>query len=278
MQRQIGARLDQGRFGMSSEIVAAWVSAITSVVALLFLILDYLEKRKARNQAGDSAMSEGALNGRLNSNRRLAILAILVVLSWAAAGFTYWHNRHGASLAGGVVYTLVGAVNLDGKMVTTIDVFAGIGNLGDSPTAALAYKVSVKKDGNVYQGTVMAVPKTATSYPLFPDKVGNIGVTFHDDDALYTKTATAIQPGNIVYGVLMVTFPTVSDYSVFTGGFELIINFSDVHSNTYTIDANIAHLTTDQKVPLMAMPGTHIEFAPVPAPPAAPAKPAPRPH
>jgi hypothetical protein len=121
----------------------------------------------------------------------------------------------------------------------------------------------------------MVVPKTNTVYPLDPNKVGNQVISFHDDDALYNKTANAIQPGNIVYGVLMVSFPKIADYTALTGPIEIIITFNDVYSNTYTIDQRPT-IVTDRKVPLMGLPGTHIEFPPDSAPP--PVAPLPLPH
>jgi hypothetical protein len=262
---------------MSFGDIPGWLNVVIGAIALYFLIRTYLREVRPQKPAPlePSAMPHEPW---LTPRRQFTLWLILVLLACGSAILTFWQNRSGARLGGGIVYTLLGEANLDGKMTPVLYIFAGVGNVGTIPSVAYNYRVSVKKDGNTYQGTVLAIPKINTVYPAFPDKLGNTSVSFHDDDALYNKTATiAIQPGNIIYGVLMVSFPNVADYTVLTGGLEIIITFNDLYSHMYTIDQR-AGIVTDRKTPLMQLPGMHIEFPPTIAPPLMAPLPTPRPN
>ena len=107
-------------------------------------------------------------------------------------------------------------------MTPTVYIFAGIANLGTVQSVVTNYKVIVKKDGNTYQGTVLAAPKTTTIYPLHPEIMGSQSFELHEEDSLYNKTISPIQPGNITYGYLMAAFKTVSDYTALSGALEII--------------------------------------------------------
>jgi hypothetical protein len=142
-------------------------------------------------------------------------------------------------------------------MTPTVYIFAGIANTGTIQTAVTGYKISAKKDGNTYQGTIMAAPKVTTIYPVNPEIMGSQSFELHDDDSLSNKTIAAIQPGNVTYGYLMVTFKTVADYTVLSGGLEIIMTFNDVFRNQYTIDQT-THIVTNEKIPFLQFPGTHM--------------------
>src|SRR5258708_21149632 len=258
--------------------IPGWLSVIIGIVGLYFLVQTYRKEVRPQNAVATepSAMPREPW---LTPRRQFALWLILVLLAWASAGSTFWLNRSasGPKLIGGIVYALLVGVNIEGKMTVTLYIFGGVGNLGTAPSGAFNYKVSVKKNGNTYVGTTLVLAKTNSVFPLDPDKQGNQGISFHDDEGLYNKTVTAIQPGNIVYGVLMVIFPNVSDYTALGGNLEIIMTFNDIYSNTYTVD-QISKIVSDQKVPLMGLPGAHLEFPPMSAPPPVAPVPVPAPR
>lgn len=252
---------------MSSGDIPGWLNVIIGVVALYFLVQTY-RKEVRPHKAVTAEPSAMPHEPWLTPRRQFALWLSLVLLASASASATFWFNRsaNGPKLVGGIVYSLLGGINLEGKPTVALYIFGGVGNLGTVPSGAFNYKVSVKKDGNTYVGTTLVLAKTNSVYPGDPSKLGNQGVSFSDDEGLYNKTATAIQPGNIIYGVLLVIFPNVADYTALGGNIEIIMTFNDIYSNTYTVD-QMSKIVSDHKVPLYGLPGTHLEFPPMSAPP-----------
>jgi hypothetical protein len=215
----------------------------------------------------------------------VAGLSLTTILLACALGFELWDRNYdsvpkGPKLTGTIAYTIIGQAEIDGKMVPSMYIFAGISNTGTIQTAVTNYKVAVKKDGNTYQGTPLAIGKTVNIRPLNANIFDNQVVQVHDDDALYNKTATPIQPGNMVYGFLMVVFTTLSDYAALAGsGDEIMVTYTDVYGNEYRID-QISTISLQKKFPIIILPGVHMDFpeaTPAPTPPAPVPVPAPRP-
>jgi hypothetical protein len=108
---------------------------------------------------------------------------------------------------------------------------------------------------------VLGAPKYVNVLPFLPqDKTGPMQL--FEEDALYNKTATPITPGNQVYGFLLVTFPTVSDFKALTGGYRIDITFDDAFSNQY-FDIAIptpGGITTDFRSAMRVYPGMHTKL------------------
>lgn len=167
----------------------------------------------------------------------------------------------GPKLEAKVAATILGQSEIDKKITVGTLIIVSITNSGSVPTIARNYRVAVSKDGNVYQGVVIACPETFKMLPVLPeDKAGPI--QFFAVDALYSKTATPIPPGGEVYGFLLVTYPTISDYTALKGGYQIAILFEDAFSNRFWDIAipTSPPPTTDFHSVMRVYPGMHTKF------------------
>jgi hypothetical protein len=169
---------------------------------------------------------------------------------------------NGPKLEMKVALTFLCQTLIDKRITPGIIIIASVTNTGTSQTVATNYRVAAVKDGNVYQGTVIASPKTVFITPFLPqDKLGPIQL--FEEDVLYTKTATPIVPGNQVYGYLLVTFPNVTDYKALSGGYVISITFEDAFSNGYydiAIPNSHDHITDDFQPAMRVFPGMHTKL------------------
>ncbi len=167
----------------------------------------------------------------------------------------------GPKLEAKVAAAILGQSEIDKKITVGTLIIVSITNTGSVPTIARNYRAAVSKDGNVYQGVVIACPETFKMLPFLPeDKAGPI--QFFAEDALYNKTATPIPPGGEVYGFLLVTYPTVSDYKALKGDYQIAILFEDAFSNRWW-DIAIPTgppPTTDFHSVMRVYPGMHTKF------------------
>jgi hypothetical protein len=168
----------------------------------------------------------------------------------------------GPKLEARVAATMLGQSVINGRMTPSSIIIVSVTNTGTVPTIAKNYRVSVVKDGNVYQGVILGCPETFKVLPLLPeDKAGPM--QFFGADALYNKTAAPLAPGAEVYGFLMVSYPTVFDYTALRGGYRIDIVFEDAFSNSWF---DIATPTpdippnTDFRSAMRVYPGMHTLF------------------
>jgi hypothetical protein len=204
----------------------------------------------------------------------LVITGLFIGLSWRPI-WTDFQEKHptfantvtfrsavpGPKLEAKVAAAILGQSEIDKKITVGTLIIVSITNTGSVPTIARNYRAAVSKDGNVYQGVVIACPETFKMLPILPeDKAGPI--QFFAEDALYNKTATPIPPGGEVYGFLLVTYPTVSDYKALKGDYQIAILFEDAFSNRWW-DIAIPTgppPTTDFHSVMRVYPGMHTKF------------------
>ena len=159
--------------------------------------------------------------------------------------------------------TILGQSMIDNRMTPGLLIIASITNIGTVQTIARNYHVSVAKNGNVYQGTVLGAPHSFKMVPFLPeDKSGP--TEYFEEDTLYNKTSTPIPPGGSVYGFLIVSLPTVSDFKALIGGVQIYVTFEDAFSNRF-FDIAIpdpTQITTDFRSIMRVYPGMHTKFPP----------------
>jgi hypothetical protein len=158
-----------------------------TVFVLTVFVLWILSKHKTAAPRGLSVFSLAAM-----------------LLTCSAVGVDFWYRQHagpvkGANLEAGIAYELLGQALIDGKITPALFVFIGITHSGTDQSIAANFSVSVKKDGSVYQGTIMGVPKTVTVTALMPAVGGMQSILLRDEDALYNKASTPIPAGGITY-------------------------------------------------------------------------------
>ena len=152
---------------------------------------------------------------------------------------------------------MLGQSLVENKNTAGLFIFAGIKNTGFQ-SVAMNFRVSAKKDGSLYQGTIMGVSKTTIVTALMPAIGGMSNIILHDEDVLYNKGNIPIPSGGIIYGFLMVSFPNISDFRVLQGGPEISIIFNDVFGKEYAIKQISTSVTTS--LPRIVLPGMHTEF------------------
>lgn len=145
------------------------------------------------------------------------------------------------------------------KPVSTIAIVVGaIVNSGTTQTIASNFRLSIKNQGNTYQGDIAALPETLVMGSSAAKSLG--GVRFYGKDALYAKAATPIPSGGAIYGILAFNFPNI-DWHMFQGTIEFTLSFTDAFGNNYSV-VDLRPIIDKEKIEWRVYPGVQIDTIP----------------
>lgn len=220
-----------------------WGCVAVAALSFLFVVWHHLARAK------------------LTKRPIILIVALLVagftgvLVMW---GYNFFRHTDGPKLEGNIVYTILGKAPVDGKIVPGVFIFAAISNTGTVQSAVTGFRVSAKKDGSLYQGVILAPVNNVTVQTIFPEINSNQTIIIHKEDALYSKSLTPIQPGGVIYGFLVISFPNLVDYTVLSGGFEIDLTFFDAFSKRYDVIQSPRIVT--RRIPKIVLPGMQTEY------------------
>jgi hypothetical protein len=249
---------------MSFNDLMSGLATFAAVVAAIYAVLAY-HRPKGAPVADPPAVAD-------QPPRRFLVPIIAATVAWAAiaAGFV---DRHWISspeqaslpkLNAEIAQIIVGGSQENGKFVSAIILFLTLENSGAVQTTAKNFRLSVTKDGNTYNGAPTAVPKNFTIFIPATENDPVRALAYHEADALYNKLVNPIQPGGAVYGFLIFTFPTLSDYKTLMGKMTINFSFYDIFSHQYELTFNKEIASPMQPY---TFPGIDMTVTPVDKPP-----------
>jgi hypothetical protein len=126
---------------------------------------------------------------------------------------------------------------------------ATISNVGNKPTAAKDWRMAVEQRGKLYDVTLEVVPGTMSF------TVNDVHITYFKEDALYLRGAKAINPGEMIQGILYGQVRNAERNQFVPGTFEVVLKFRDIIDQEYEV-----RLQPEDGKNLNFLPGIRQEF------------------